>query len=155
MKNDLLQSTRTMLVLVIVTILLSFAVQNAVASQSTTVSKAGFLTGITAKGRMRSFPGQQPGLGICDVRSYTQPTTTINKIGWTWWQCDRLVNGNFLDSQHRGPAAITGSDVSQIINWNGAFTGSVNGLRAHGVHDFNHTGSQPSPWQPYNVNTFP
>jgi hypothetical protein len=87
MKNSVTQSARTVVFIAMIIVLMTFAVQQVAAGTSHTVQKSGFLSSITAKGRVRSFPGQQQGLGVCDIRSYTEPKTTINIIGWTWWQC--------------------------------------------------------------------
>lgn len=146
---------RTMLVLTIVTILILFAVLKVAAGSSNTIPKYGFLGSVTAYAQIRSFPSQQQNSAQCDIRSYTSPLTTINVIGWRWWQCDTLVNGNYYDDVHRGGHAPSASSQSDIISWPGGYAPPVNGLKAHGVHDFNHTGSNPSPWTPYNVNVFP
>ena len=157
MKSSLFQTDfrRTVLVFAIATIILLFAVHNAVAGSSNTIPKYGFLGSVTAYAQIRSFPGQQQGSAQCDIRSYTSPPTTINVLGWRWWQCDALVDGNYYDDQHRDEYAPPGSSASQIISWPGIYVFPVNGFMAHGMHDFNHTGSNPSPWTPYNVNVFP
>lgn len=125
------------------------------AGVSNTIPRYGFLGGVTAYAQVRSFQGPESYNGHCEISSYTSPSTTINVIGWTWWQCDRLVNGNYYDGVHRGPRAVTASSTGESVTWSYAFLPPVNGLKAHGVHDFNHTGSNPSPWRPYNVNIYP
>jgi hypothetical protein len=86
--------------------------------------------------------------------SYTSPATVINVIGWTWWQCDILEDGQVIDSITMDGDYRTASSFGDRLEWNDAFLRG-NGLKAHGVHDFNHTNSNPSPWQPYNVNVYP
>lgn len=155
MKNLSLSTIRrTLLVLAASTIML-LTVRQATAGVSSTVSKSGFLSGVTAYGRVRSFSGEAHYSGVCDISSYTSPYTTINVIGWTWWQCDRQVNGSYYDSVPGEASAITASTNSDSIYWPYAFVAPVNGLMAHGVHDFNHDGSSPSPWRPYNYNIYP
>lgn len=155
MKNFSLPAIRRTILVLTVSAIMLLTVQQATAGVSSTVSKSGFLSGVTAYGRVRSFPGQAQYSGTCDILSYTSPSTTINVIGWTWWQCDRRVNGNYYDSVYRGSSAITASSNAASIYWPYAFVSPVNSLMAHGVHDFNHNGSSPSPWQPYNYNIYP
>ena len=126
------------------------------AGSSNTVTRSNFLSGVSAKGVMYSFqsPGSQN--GFCQVLSYTSPSTNINIIGWTYWQCDLLQNGVVIDSQgFSGAANTNANNKSQSLSWTGAFSQSGRGLRAWGTHDFNHTGSNPSPWRPNNSNTYP
>jgi hypothetical protein len=146
---------RALLLTLVIAIALALPVKWVVAGVVNTIPKYGFLGGVTAYAQVRSFHGPESSNGHCEISSYTSPSTTINKIGWTWWQCDRLVNGNYYDHIHKGPRAITASGTGESIHWSYAFTPPVNGLKAHGVHDFNHTGSNPSPWRPYNVNVYP
>lgn len=124
-----------------------------VTAGSNTIPKYGFLGGVTAYAKVSAYQGQSPS-GSCSIQSYTSPATTINVIGWTWWQCDLLLNGNVIQSAPGWPRATTGYNTQQTITYPYAFWYG-NGLKSHGVHDFNHTGSSPSPWRPYNVKVYP
>lgn len=140
----------------IIAIALTLQVKWAIAGVSNTVPQYGFLGGVTAYAKVRSFQGPESYNGHCEISSYTSPATTINVIGWTWWQCERLVNGNYYNHIQKGPRGLPpASSVGDSINWTNALIPPVNGLKVHGVHDFNHTGSNPSPWRPYNINIYP
>jgi hypothetical protein len=126
------------------------------ASTINTIPRYGFLPGVTAYAQVSSsqIPGSSN--GNCGISSYTSPATNINVVGWTWWQCDRYNGTILVQSIHTGASVQYGaSSHSDGFTWINAFTGGVNKLKAHGVHDLNHTGSSPSPWQPYNVNVYP
>jgi hypothetical protein len=126
------------------------------AASSTTVTRSNFLPGVSAKGVMTSLQSPESQNGFCQVRSYTSPSTNINVIGWTYWQCDLLQNGNIIVSQgFSGAVSTNANNKSQSLSWAGAFSQSGRGLRAWGTHDFNHSGSNPSPWRPNNSNTYP
>lgn len=147
---------RNLFWIIIVVGLLTVPIKVAVASTQTTVTRYPFLSGVYAIGTMYSSQVPESSTGFCKVKSATVPSTNINVIGWTWWQCDRLrSNGTILQSVTYGGSIKTGASSHEAqMNWSGAFTGEGAGMRAHGVHDFNHTGSSPSPWQPYNANWF-
>lgn len=136
--------------------LLFVSVLAAYAASSTTVTRTNFLSGVAAKGVMTSLQTPESQNGFCQVRSYTSPSTNINIIGWTYWQCDLLQNGNVIASQgFNGAVSTNANNKSQSLSWTGAFNQSGRGLRAWGTHDFNHNGSNPSPWRPNNSNTYP
>lgn len=124
------------------------------AGSSNTLPQYGFLGSVTAYANVQSFRSPESSNGFCYIKSYTSPSTTINVIGWTWRQCDILNDGNVIDSRNWGGSAITGSFNDAPYTWWYAFE-SGNGLKSHGVHDFNHDGSNPSPWRPYIVNVYP
>lgn len=87
---------------------------------------------------------------VCSIQSATSPATTINVIGWTWWQCD-LLNGSSIHGVVYGsPRAISSSSTADNITVYTPPGSGVTGFRSRGTHDFNHTGSNPSPWRPYN-----
>lgn len=144
----------TSILLVALTILLLVTVQNVLAGPSNTIPKYGFLGGVNVYATVRSF--QIPGAsnGSCEISSSTSPSTTINVIGWTWWQCDTLFNGAVLNSANFSGYAPSGSSSGTSTTINNAFING-NGLKSHGTHDFNHNNSNPSPWRPYNVNVYP
>lgn len=147
---------KNLLLLALVIVIASNVSANWVAAGiSNTIPKYNFLGGVTAYAQVVSSQSPESSTGVCKIYSYTSPSTTINVIGWTWWQCDRLVNGLFFDHQLFGERGITNSSTQQQLTWPGAFNPPVDGLRSHGVHDFNHNGSNPSPWQPYNFNNYP
>jgi hypothetical protein len=143
----------------LVVILFSLLIaQKSSAGTSNTIPKYGFLGGVTAYASIKSLHIPGSSNGDCGIHSYTSPATHINVIGWTWWQCDRMYpDGSIAQSiQINGDVKPGGgSSYSDGFTWINAFTGGVTKLKAHGVHDFNHTGSNPSPWQPYNVNVYP
>ena len=98
--------------------------------------------------------------GKCDITSKTKPSTTINIIGWTWWQCrTEDNNGTIINATTRparsSPPASNVSDLTTANYCNYAFSPPKCGyrLRSHGNHDFNHTGA--SQWQPYNATVGP
>ena len=114
-----------------------------------TVSKTNFLSGVTAKGFVEVYPYEQGGIA-CRVKSYTNPATTINIIGWTWWQCDFLNSNNqVISSVARGARTVTASSTEETI-YRYPISGNPAKFKTSGVHDFNHTGANPSPWRPYN-----
>ncbi len=142
--------------LLILSVILSLllVVKSASAGYSHTVSKAGFLSGVTAYGKVRSFQAPETSNGYCEISSYTSSSTTINVIGWTWRQCDMLYNGTVVDSRNYGGYAPSGSSNTASTTWLYAFAYG-NGMKSHGNHDFNHNNSNPSPWRPYNANVYP
>lgn len=119
-----------------------------------TIPQYGFLGGTTALAEVKSWRIPEGPNAACHIRSYTSPATTINVIGWTWWQCDILDASNNIvrTSQALPPRAVTASstDSQHYI----LFTPGGVKIRTHGTHDFNHNGSQPSPWRPYNLVTW-
>jgi hypothetical protein len=114
------------------------------------IPRYGFLGGTSAHAEVKSARIPEGPHGRCYIKSYTSPGTTINVIGWTWWQCDVLdANNNIVNTTQALPArAVTASSTQDDIGI--LFTGGVK-IKTHGTHDFNHTGSSPSPWRPYNV----
>jgi hypothetical protein len=127
------------------------------AGSSNTIPQYGFLGSVTANAYIKSLQIPESTNGDCGIKSYTSPATNINVIGWTWWQCDRLrSDGTIVSSQNQGASVGYGTSSHQAgFTWTNAFSGGTTKLKAHGVHDFNHTGSSPSPWRPYNVNVYP
>jgi len=132
-------------------VLMVLLVQQVAAGTINTIPRYNFLSGVTAYAEVRSFPSELS--ATCSIRSYTSPSTTINVIGWTWWQCDLLVNGNVISSVNRPGSVKTGSSHQDFAQFTPP--GSYHQIKSHGVHDFNHNGSNPSPWRPYNVNIYP
>ncbi len=147
------QSASKWLILPLFVVIFSLLITQQVAAGTSKKTKYGFLSGVTAYAKISANQGQSAS-GSCEIRSYTSPATTINVIGWTWWQCDLLQNGNIVDSAQFGPRALTASSTQQGIIYPYAFWYG-NSLKAQGTHDFNHTGSNPSPWRPYNTKTYP
>ncbi|MCA9949193.1 MAG: hypothetical protein KDE48_06080 [Anaerolineales bacterium] len=126
------------------------------AGTSNTIPKYGFLGSVTAYAKVTSQQSAGSTNGYCQMYSYTNPATTINVIGWTWWQCDVLDSGNNIISYHYvGGQASSASSKSDSVSMGGAFSQPGRKLRIRGVHDFNHNGSSPSPWRPYNINVYP
>lgn len=98
--------------------------------------------------------------GNCVITSKTKPSTTINIIGWTWWQCQTEDNnGNIINAYLRDPRATppasSVSDMTQANYCNYSVSPPLCGyrVRSHGVHDFNHTGA--TRWTPYNSTVGP
>ena len=149
-KNHSISKFHTLAFLIAISLLL-FTQQ--VGAGTSTLSKSNFLSGVTAYAKVAANPGYS-GSGNCSIKSYTSPSTTINIIGWTWWQCDVLQNGIVVGSMSLGGRAITSSSTLQSATYLYAFYYG-NSIKAHGVHDFNHTGSNPSPWRPYNSKSYP
>lgn len=145
------------LILIVIVITFVFVATPVRASSSNTIPQYGFLSGVTAYAYIKSLQIPETTNGDCGIKSYTGPATNINVIGWTWWQCDRLrSDGTIVSSQNFGASVrYTASTHQTGFTWTNAFSGGATKLKAHGVHDFNHTGSNPSPWRPYNVNTYP
>lgn len=137
--------------------LLLLASNNVFAGTNNTIPQYGFLGSVTAYAYIKSLQIPESINGDCGIKSYTSPSTNINVIGWTWWQCDRLrTDGTIVSSQNYGAGVLYGASSHQTgFIWTNAFSGGTTKLKAHGVHDFNHTGSNPSPWRPYNVNIYP
>ena len=142
------QSVKRMWFFVVVLLLLVTWVAIAQASSSS-VSKSNFLSGVTTQGIVEVFTGLGSNTVSCYLRSSTSPSTIINVIGWTWWQCSSLdSSGNIVGTPVSGSGAF--ASASSLDNWSG-LTGSFSGVanvRMEGTHDFNHTGA--SQWQPYN-----
>lgn len=155
LSKTIFSALRISLLILVISILTVFVVQNAAAGSSNTIPKYGFLGGVTAYANVKSLQIPGSSNGDCGIRSYTSPATNINIIGWTWWQCDRYNGQIFVNSilRDEGISDVPASSYSDNFTWVGAFTGGVNRLKAHGVHDFNHNGA--SPWTPYNVNFYP
>lgn len=112
-----------------------------------TIPRYGFLSGTTAWAMLEAFPAAGSPIN-CRITSYTSPATSINVIGWTWWQCDLLSSGIVTHTYQGSPRAVSGSSTSALIS-SSYIPPGVNGYRAIGMHDFNHTGANPSPWRPY------
>jgi hypothetical protein len=119
-----------------------------------TISRNGFLSGVSAHGEVTSNVPAESQNGRCMIKSYTSPATTINVIGWTWWQCDVLNNAYVivLTSGPLPPRAVTASSTN--TEW-WIFRDGQPKLRTSGRHDFNHNNSNPSPWRPDNHVTWP
>jgi hypothetical protein len=132
----------------LIVFLLSLLVTQAFANP---VPYYGFNGGSHAFGRLISYQAGGGTTGVCGIRSYMEPASTINVIGWTWYQCRRYLNGTVVEfGTTFGPSAITGSSNQVTSEWVGAFNSQGIRLMVHGVHDFNHhTVSQP--WRPYHV----
>ena len=143
--------------LLVIGVLLLSVSTNVFAATYNEIPQYGFLGSVTAYAYVRSLQIPQSANGDCGIKSYTGPSTNINVIGWTWWQCDRLrSDGTIVSSQLYGASVLYGASSHQAgFTWTNAFSGGATKLKAHGVHDFNHTGSSPSPWRPYNVNLYP
>ncbi|MCP5097908.1 MAG: hypothetical protein GY943_20365 [Chloroflexi bacterium] len=147
--------SKSLYLTLIISVFTLLVAQYVSAGSSNTIPQYGFLGGTTAYAEIKSFHSPESSNGYCNIKSYTSPSTSINVIGWTWWQCDRLrSNGSIVQSISYGGSAKNDSSNQQGFTWLNAFTGGTTKLKAHGVHDFNHTGSSPSPWRPYNVNTY-
>jgi hypothetical protein len=118
-----------------------------------TIPQYGFLPGVSAHAEVTSNVPAESQNGRCMIRSYTSPATTINVIGWTWWQCDALNNANVIvnTSEALPPRAVTASSTN--TEW-WIFRNGGTKLRTHGMHDFNHNNSNPSPWRPGNLVTW-
>lgn len=145
--HSILKITITSLMLLMVLVL----TEQVVFGISWTVSQTNFLSGVTAKGKVEVFPSPESGDMYCRITSFTNPATTINVIGWTWWQCDSLNNsGQVIQSYQRSARAVTASSTQDGFYFPYWWIGSPSKFKASGVHDFNHPGSNPSPWRPYN-----
>jgi hypothetical protein len=138
------------------TIFLLALVQQVTAGTINTIPGYGFLNGVTAYAEVRSFPGTNSNAN-CTIKSYTSPATNINVIRWTWRQCDLLKNGVIIQngSQLFPGSTKNGSSHQALAQFNNLPPGAYSQIKSHGVHDFNHNGSNPSPWRPYNVNIYP
>lgn len=109
-----------------------------------------FVSGHTANGFVETFPA--PSLPA-NCRITSSIGMTINVIGWTWRQCSLLnANMSVIQFQYAGGHAPSGSYTSATFSFGSVPSGTVT-YRSEGVHDFNHTGSNPSPWRPYNSAT--
>ncbi len=141
-------------VISLILLLVLIATEQVVWGIGWTVSQPNFLSGVTAKGKVEVFPVPEANTTKwdCRIRSYTSPTTTINIIGWTWWQCDSLAaNGSIIQSYLRPARAVTASSTEELFHFPNPAWGTPAKFKASGVHDFNHPGSNPSPWRPYNA----
>ena len=126
-----------------------------VSASSNTIPYYGWCCGGTkAEAKVRAL-GYSSGQGSCDITSSTSPSTTINIIGWTWWQCDSIASGgNVINSSSRpaksSPPASSRGDITQVNYCNYGYSPPKCGysVKAHGTHDFNHSGA--SQWRPYN-----
>jgi hypothetical protein len=121
--------------------------QDNVEAASKTVTKYNFLSGIATHGNMSTVGTANQ--ATCNIVSYTSPSTTINVIGWTWWQCNIYTNNGVM-VYSGGSRAVTNSSTSQSLSIQIPAHIQVRGFGAEGVHDFNHSGASPSPWRPYN-----
>lgn len=100
-------------------------VQNAFAGVSNTIPKYGFLGGTAAFANVTSVQSGGGSSGMCTIRSYTSPATTINVIGWTWWQCNVFDSGgNWLFGSNFGGSASTASSKNAAVNMLGASSAS-------------------------------
>lgn len=135
--------------------LLSLLITQVFAGVSNTIPYYGFNGGSHAFAEVNSYQAGGGTTGVCGIKSYMSPSSTINVIGWTWYQCRRYVGGTVLQyGTTFDPSAITGSSNQTSSQWPRAFNYPANRFMVHGVHDFNHpTVSQP--WRPYNVNFYP
>lgn len=114
------------------------------------VYKTNFVSGYTANGLVETFSvAGYP----ANCRITSSIGININVIGWTWWQCSLLnSSGQVIQYQSGSSRAIYGSYTTATLSFASVPSGTAT-YRAEGVHDFNHTGSNPSPWRPYNSAT--
>lgn len=138
----------------LVSFLFSIYALNTVFGATNSIPRYGFLGGVTALATVDAFPTQGNPVN-CRITSLTSPGTVINVLGWTWWQCEVFnQQGSIIAVQYGSPAGFPnyGTSRSATLSYSSAPGGAV-GYRTKGVHDFNHSGASPSPWQPYNVVT--
>lgn len=142
------RSHKTVWILLLVTVSLLVGHRVTMAIENP-IPKYGFLGGVTAWANVSASSGQS-GNGYCRIESYTSPSTNINVIGWTWWQCNLLKDGQIIASIPKNGNVKYGASNHQdeAIFIDAFWYGDE--LQTEGVHDFNHTGSNPSPWRPYN-----
>jgi hypothetical protein len=103
-----------------------------------------------AKGQMCAGQLPESGNGHCYIRTYVDPATPVNYVGWTNWQCDLMQNGIVVSSYQVGGQVNWNSDSKQASStWSNAYwTGRY--VRISGQHDANHNGANPSPWRATN-----
>ncbi len=142
--------------MICVGLFLLLTIWNNVFASSNTIPQYGWCCGgTTAQARVRAL-GYSGWQGSCDITSSTNPSTTINIIGWNWWQCDSIASGgNVVNSSPRpaqsSPPASSRGDITQVNYCNYSYSPPLCGytVKSHGLHVFNHTGA--SQWTPYNV----
>lgn len=144
-------------IMVFASFFLLLTIWNSVAASSNTIPYHGWCCGGTkAEARVRAL-AYNPNQGSCDITSSTSPATTVNVIGWHWWQCDSITSGGLVanSSNHGGHSPPIGGSsrgaTTQVNYCNPAYSPPRCGftVKAHGLHVFNHTGA--SEWKPYNV----
>ena len=130
---------------------------NAFASTNTANYYGWCCGGTKAEARLRAL-AKNSSQGSCDIRSSTSPSTYVNVIGWTWWQCDTLnSSGTIINSYNFIGFAPPGSSNSAITSANYCnyypFPRCGYTVKASGTHDFNHNGAVN--WRPYHSTTGP
>jgi hypothetical protein len=146
-----MRNLKNIIIILLVIVGILGAVRYVYAAQNS-IPRYGFLGGTTAWATVNTY-SNYAGQAHCRIVSSTSPATTINIIGWTWWQCD-LLKGNIVHQAFYGeprgwpPASYAQADISSL---NIPANSGITGFRSRGVHDFNHNGA--TPWTPYNTVT--
>ncbi|VAW40046.1 hypothetical protein MNBD_CHLOROFLEXI01-2416 [hydrothermal vent metagenome] len=133
--------------------------QNTSAATNSVTNYGWCCSGVNAIAQLRAL-AMNPSQGTCDITSKTSPLTTVNIIGWAWWQCDTMDNNGIIINHYMGtpraspPASsVTASLIANYCNYGFSPPKCGYQVKASGKHDFNQTGANP--WTPYHSVTGP
>lgn len=148
---------------ILVGFFLVLVVLSEVSASTHTVNYYGWCcSGTTAEARLRAL-AKNSSQGTCDIRSKTNPSTYVNVIGWTWWQCDTLnSSGVIINTYNFDGDSFSGSSPPSVsnsaatdANYCRYYPVTICGysVKASGTHDFNHNGAVN--WTPYHFTLGP
>jgi len=154
-----MQTKKFLLSIGVLAVFVVLTISSSAFASTNTVNYYGWCcSGTTAQARLRALPLSSY-QGSCDILSSTSPSTYVNVIGWTWWQCDTLnSSGTIINSYNFGGYAPSGSSNGDVepanyCNYNYSPPRCGYTVKASGTHDFNHNGAVN--WRPYHSTTGP